>query len=466
MAMAGAEGFYRFKALYFIMYAGFGVFFPYIPIFFELLEMTKAQIGVLCMLPNIAAFMIAPVFSIIGDIFQAHYEVMFLCLVVSVALTMVTYICTDFLSLFLIVLISSAFRAPITPQVDAMVIEALPDKARYGEMRLWGAISFGLLSLAGGAITSHHHITDFKYVFFLHAVSFLLAGLIILSIVYDNIRPSNLNSRSDGKESNKNGSNIQDDPSIISLHDDLPPPSQSHVLNSLYSTLVNKPSILAFALVVFLSGIGSGVIDTFLFLRLKSLGGSGLVMGLSRLVTCMAEVPMFQISGYLHNKYGTWIVMSVTQLAFVLRFTYYSSLSEPWWVLPCEVLHGLTFATMWSVSCAYANNVAPNDCKASVQAVLEGLHWGLGSGLGAVLGGLVYDGFGAVWLFEMSAVLSFMSFLLACSMCYIVPSDAVDATGGESNKGGYTSVVQNAGDEENSDEDVEIVHFTRQQSSV
>jgi hypothetical protein len=44
-------------------------------------------------------------------------------------------------------------------------------------------------------------------------------------------------------------------------------------------------------------GIGSGVIDVFLILRLKQLGASGIVMGVARFITCAAEVPMFQIAG-------------------------------------------------------------------------------------------------------------------------------------------------------------------------
>jgi hypothetical protein len=48
-----------------------------------------------------------------------------------------------------------------------------------------------------------------------------------------------------------------------------------------------------------------------------------------------------------------------------------------------------------------------------MQSLLEGLHWGIGSGMGALIGGYAYDSFGAVSLFEASGVLSFCSMLLA-----------------------------------------------------
>ena len=44
---------------------------------------------------------------------------------------------------------------------------------------------------------------------------------------------------------------------------------------------------------------------------------------------------------------------------------------------------------------------------------MESVHWGLGSGLGALLGGFAYSTLGPVVLFEASAVMSFFSMLLA-----------------------------------------------------
>ncbi len=39
-------------------------------------------------------------------------------------------------------------------------------------------------------------------------------------------------------------------------------------------------------------------------------------------------------------------------------------LREPWWVLPAEVLHGLTFAAMWAATTDYAHGIAPRKVPA------------------------------------------------------------------------------------------------------
>jgi MFS family permease len=498
--------FIRYKAIYFLIFAGLGIIFPYLPVYLEYVQLTKSQIGILSMIPNLAAFFVAPIFSILGDMLSAHYELMMISLVTSTVSTLCILIPRGFAALAGVVLITSILRAPLTPQIDALVISSLPDKTRYGEMRLWGAVSYGIMSLVGGIITADKStespdgsgssnsevVHSFRYIFYLHALFFLLGGYMILTIVNeqqaidvlgereenklkDERRSQQLETRNEKKnKSIKSFSKKEDDDSVLLLtskqdssstlthndeeeddeidlrrhqvshsafeievhtpqHKNTRPQANnqttataattSHHSNSnkpqvsiftaLYRVLQEHPTVLVFSVVVFLSGFGSGVIEAFLFLRLKQLGGSGLVMGISRFITCAAEVPMFQVAGYLQKKYGVWTMMAVTQAAFVLRFVYYSLLTDPWAVLPCEVLHGLTFATLWSVSCSYANLISPPECHSTMQALLEGLHWGFGSGMGSLIGGFAYDRYGAVRLFEASACLSFLSFILS-----------------------------------------------------
>lgn len=50
---------------------------------------------------------------------------------------------------------------------------------------------------------------------------------------------------------------------------------------------------------------------------------------------------------------------------------------------------------------------------------MDSIHWGLGSGLGALLGGYAYSAYGAVPLFRASALISVFSTLLAVSASVI-----------------------------------------------
>lgn len=341
----------------------------------------------------------------------------------------------------------------MTPLLDSFVISSIPDKRDYGNFRLWGAASYGICSLLGGFLTSHMAWNDsnvvmtYSPVFIIATVSSILTALVIIKLRFAHKNNNKVTAKELETtevelilESNEEleglkeleSASIEDSETQTLTNDSTIRKSDSNNLANTKSSqskvslkdllkliLSSEKGIPVFAAIVLLSGFGGGAIDSFLFLRLKQLGGSGLCMGVARIITCASEIPMFQVAGTLHKRYGTWKMLALTQLAFVIRFLYYSELSVAWWVLPCEVLHGLTFATTWSVSCTFANEVSPPGADATMQATLEGLHFGLGSGLGALIGGLVYDSFGAVMLFRFCACLSSISFILALLKIFI-----------------------------------------------
>jgi MFS family permease len=365
---------------------------------------------------------------------------------------------TTFNTQFPFVLITSIIRSPIGPGIDALVMAALDDKTIYGALRLWGAVSFGICSLLGGYLTSAPHLhkdgdSPFIILFYAYAMASVLSGYIILCLIYEDTNRKSVDVVAELKHVDSTATDV----SAISASSDselIPQPDEeaqnrgrragrehkvnANIVSALLQVVRDKPIILLFALVVFLSGFGAGAIDSYLFLRLKELGGSGLVMGLGRFITCAAEVPMFHVAGAMQKNYGTWPMIALTQLAFVVRFVYYILLRNPWAVLPCEALNGLTFAVTWSVSCTYANEVAPPGCHAVVQALLEGLHFGFGCGVGSLVGGYIYEYYGAVRVFEVCAVLSALSTVLAmlawrfCSRVEPTVDDGLNVSSGRS----------------------------------
>ena len=194
----------------------------------------------------------------------------------------------------------------------------------------------------------------------------------------------------------------------VAVADTAPAGDEATVLSVLLSGRV-----VIFIIIVFLSGFGGGVIDAFLFLRLTALGASGPLLGLARFIMCAFEVPCFHVAGTLHKRLGTFLLLALCQLAFVVRFVWYAFLVDPLLVLPAEVLHGVTFAVTWSTALVFADRVAPPKGKAFLIAVVEGAHWGLGSGCGALVGGHIYEKNGAVVLFQICAGLAAFSMLLA-----------------------------------------------------
>lgn len=90
----------------------------------------------------------------------------------------------------------------------------------------------------------------------------------------------------------------------------------------------------------------------------------GLAMG----IQCFGgELPFFFISGRLLKKIGHIHAMSLVLIGFGVRFLLYSVLSNPWWVLPIELLNGVTFGLFYSTMTSYASIVAPTGTEATLQ---------------------------------------------------------------------------------------------------
>eukprot|EP00041_Stephanoeca_diplocostata_P013878 m.247627 g.247627 ORF g.247627 m.247627 type:complete len:169 (+) comp19499_c0_seq2:1251-1757(+) len=138
-----------------------------------------------------------------------------------------------------------------------------------------------------------------------------------------------------------------------------------------------------FFTVVWLCGIGTGVIENFLFLFLQNdLHGPKTLLGLSRFITCAAEIPMFWYAGTLTKRFGTFGVLAFACVCYFIRFVSYANLYNPWLVCLVEPLHGVTYAVMWNASTSYASDIAPSGLGSTTQGLLASVHWGFGMGSG------------------------------------------------------------------------------------
>ena len=89
----------------------------------------------------------------------------------------------------------------------------------------------------------------------------------------------------------------------------------------------------------------------------------------------------------------------------VVRVFAYATMPNVWWILPISLLHGPTFSAMWSASVAYASELAaPRGLVATAQGLLTAVIMGLGGVIGALVGGLVLERWGAVTLFSLAGI--------------------------------------------------------------
>ncbi|KAL4092017.1 hypothetical protein QTP88_026600 [Uroleucon formosanum] len=118
------------------------------------------------------------------------------------------------------------------------------------------------------------------------------------------------------------------------------------------------------------------------------------------------EAPFFFLSvGHLNS-----IVIGLAVLSF--RFFLYFIIKYPVWVLPVELLSGLSFALPYSAITAYACILAPEGLKSTVQGLFSTVFQGVGNvDLGSLITGYLFNEIGSS---ETYLVMSILALVVCC----------------------------------------------------
>ncbi|XP_013146484.1 PREDICTED: major facilitator superfamily domain-containing protein 6-A [Papilio polytes] len=269
---------------------------------------------------------------------------------------------------FLLMIISWIGQAVVVTFADAICFNVLgPQVALYGKQRLWGSVGWGIFSLLTGTLIdwfSEGAYKDYTIAFILMFV--FMCGDVIVSCFIKS-------------ESTKMSVNI-----LIDV-----------------GTLLSSIPTLVFMLWTIAVGLCTGLLWQFLFWLLEDIYGcdnSDYVKTLQGLVSAIqtfgGEIPFMFASGYILKKLGHVNMMSLVLFAFGVRFVLYSLLTNAWWVLPIEMLQGITFGMFYPTMASYANVVSPPGTETTVQGLVGAVFEGVGTSLGSFIGGRLYETYG------------------------------------------------------------------------
>ncbi|XP_055948240.1 major facilitator superfamily domain-containing protein 6-like protein B isoform X2 [Argiope bruennichi] len=256
--------------------------------------------------------------------------------------------------------------------------------AEFGRQRLWGAISWGIICPIGGFIND---ITDD------YLVSWILMAFFSALAIWN-----------------------------IQKLDMVKPHFSQDILKDVGSVLKSK-EFLSFETSVLLNGMATGFVWFYLMWFLSAIGGSRFLLGVTQAVQCfLGEIPCMFFSGWMIDKMGHFNIMTASLLSYAIRFLWYSLLQNPWFVLPVECLHGITYGVYYTAVASYAKKSAKPGTEATTQSLLFTTHEGIGAGIGCVLAGIGFDILGGhktfLWVSIFSGCGTALSLILhLCIRC-------------------------------------------------
>jgi len=342
------------SAFYFLYYGAFSVLPPFLPIFYKSHGLTGGQIGLLAALPPIISFLGAPLWSGAADASHRHKLVIMGSILGVVVIAFIIPGIASFGGLLLVISLYAFFGAPSASLIDSAVLALLGDrKERFGRVRLWGTIGYGVIAPFAGDLIGR---LGLKWAFWGYAILMMGGFLIITQIPF---RQSHPNSSFGG---------------------------------GMRVLLGNRPWML-FLVMVFIAGVGMATINNYLFVYMQSLGASNTLMGFALTASTLSEIPAMFFSDRMLRRFGARGMLIIAMTAIGLRLICYSLATQAWVVLLIQLSHGLTYAAIYTAGVNFADQVAPPGLKATTQGMFSGTLMGFGSAAGAFLGGILMDRF-------------------------------------------------------------------------
>lgn len=284
-----------------------------------------------------------------------------------------------FRCLILIVILTEIITTPTPMLADSAIVQSLVEtKSEYGKQRLFGSLGLGLAAVLVAVwvsvFTSCLHTDTINYLpcFYLFEIAIGATVWVSLFVKFD--RP--LGEENVGYEF------------LEAMR--------------MFKTFRNG----VFLVTLFLFGFFHSLHYSFLFWYLQDLGGTPVLFSIILLMYCLAEVVTYFLSGHLVDAIGQEGMICLAFACYTARFLMYTYLTDPWFVIPMELVQGITYGGVWSIAAVYVN--APPEATSMVQSILHGSYWGIGMALGSAISGVIIDAVGARTLFLIAAGVTFL----------------------------------------------------------
>ncbi len=360
------------KCIYFFMALSGSTWGRFGTVYYYEKGLSNYEIGILegC-IPAVQVFAL-PFWGIVADKIRSRKRVALFTSFVSASILMLLAfpsIARNYASILTITLAMSLFVSGGV--LDAHTLDVLGKKhmREYGRIRMWSSIAWGVGALVMGFVTDE---VGFGLNFVLYGC-FAVGNILILYKVIPERTQTEAAVRPAGVR-----------------------------LSDLGLALV-RPRMLFFLIEIALFGAGMSVVERLLFIYIREdLNGNTVLCGLTVLITVIFELPIFWYAQLLLKKLGHHGMFCVAMFAHTVRVFGYTLLTEDsrYWILCLEVMHGVTFACMWSAAVEYAREGLPKEWASSAQSILVAALSCVGGGTGAIVGGWVMEHHGARYMYR------------------------------------------------------------------
>jgi len=361
----------RISAHFFMIFLGFGIFLPFLPLWLTGRGLSADQIGLV-----LAAALWCKIPVGLGMMQVADQTGQRKTLLIAISLLtlggVIGFIWLDGFWQHLIGwTIVGTLLTTMIPMTDSLsVIAVNRHGVDYGKIRLWGSFSFILASTLGGYYLQGKD-------------SETVLNLLIIAVLLMVIGTACLPNLTQPARSNRNFA---------------------------IGELLRSPRTVAFFLTVSIMQASHAGLYGFATLSWQKAGIGNDVIGLLWAVGVMFEILLFMFSSRLISRLGISGMLIVAGLAGMIRWLTLGTTSWVPTLFVVQAMHALTFGCCHIAAITYISRTIPAPLSASAQGLYDGLAMGFLFGVFMLIAGQVYAHAGDT-VFYVMATLSAVGFI-------------------------------------------------------
>lgn len=245
----------------------------------------------------------------------------------------------------------------------------------YGMQRAWGTLAVGISPMVGGKLNDFYG--GMQLSFCLSAAFFFITAAALLFFDMEFKKPA------------------------------------KNLCKEIYSQIINA-EIIMLLLTMMAVGALIGYIETFLYVYLFGMGASNILIGLAVSAGVPFEIVIQICATPIVGKIGHVNALVIGTFLYAIRTLGLIFLTNPWWVLPFEILEAMTGGLFMTAALMYCTELVTLSSVTSFRGLIGVFYWGIGKLVGSSIGTIIRENIGDRGTFTVMTI-----FALTTSIIYL-----------------------------------------------
>lgn len=364
------------SALYLFIYYGFGAFTPLIMQYYQSINLTGTQVGLISATTPVVSIVTQPLWGIICDRFRIRKSVLVLTLLASGLIGLLFPVVSTFALVLILYTVLSVFQSAVVPVSDSIALGYVKKhNLQFGDIRMWGAIGFALAAFLTGVMVEKWGPSVIFYSYF---------AAMVVAILFLRQVPEEVESA---------------------------PKFTTSMLSGI-KDLLKLPRFVLFLTASFFVFGSVNANNIWFSLYYQEIGGTIAGVGLAFLLFAGSEAPFMKLAGYIARRWGLELTILIAASVSAIRWFWYSSAPSTTAVIALFFVQGISVGFYLATAAQFVRENTP----ASLQVTALALFFSVGHGLGTMLCNLT-----AGWIKDNFSTLTIYSFFGTVTVIGLIP---------------------------------------------